>query len=118
MKIGVRRTYFNAHDFPQREWLCEPVGFVSYAAAAAGDRAVHGLLPVVTALGMVPLGMVACGNAVTIPQIARAVQPGEPYTGNERADEGAGLLLDVLSRLTTALGTDALSTGATERERR
>ncbi|HWG24662.1 NAD(P)H-dependent oxidoreductase [Actinospica sp.] len=106
---GYNAATKNALDFLHREWRGKPVGFVSYGAAAAGARAVSGLLPVVTALGMVP-----SGNAVTIPQIARAVQPGEPFTGNERADEGAGLLLDALSRLTTALGTGPVM----ERERR
>jgi NAD(P)H-dependent FMN reductase len=96
---GYNAATKNALDFLHQEWQGKPVGFVSYGAAAAGARAVHGLLPVVTALGMVP-----CGNAVTIPQIARMVRPGEAFLGNERADEGAGLLLDGLSRLTLALG--------------
>lgn len=98
---GYNAATKNALDFLHREWQGKPVGFVSYGAAAAGARAVHGLLPVVTALGMIP-----AGNAVTIPQIARLVKPGEPFTGNERADEGAGLLLDALSRLTTRLAPE------------
>lgn len=92
---GYNAATKNALDYLNREWQGKPVGFVSYGAAAAGARAVHGLLPVVTALGMLP-----SGKAVTIPQIARAVTPGGPYPGNERADEGAGALLDDLSRLT------------------
>jgi len=89
---GYNAATKNALDFLHNEWRGKPVGFVSYGAAAAGARAVHGLLPVVAALGMLP-----SGRTVTIPQIARAVRPGEAYTGNERADEGAGLLLDDLS---------------------
>jgi NAD(P)H-dependent FMN reductase len=89
---GYNAATKNALDFLHREWRGKPVGFVSYGAAAAGARAVHGLLPVVTALGMLP-----SGHTVTIPQIARLVRPGEAFTGNERADEGAVLLLDDLS---------------------
>jgi NAD(P)H-dependent FMN reductase len=100
---GYNAATKNALDFLHREWQGKPVGFVSYGAAAAGARAVHGLLPVVSALGMIP-----CGNAVTIPQIARLVRPGEPFPGNERADEGAGLLLDALGRLAAALGTETI----------
>jgi len=89
---GYNAATKNALDFLHREWRGKPVGFVSYGAAAAGARAVQGLLPVVTALGMIP-----AGHAVSIPQIARLVRPGEPFTGNERADEGAGLLLGELA---------------------
>jgi NAD(P)H-dependent FMN reductase len=95
---GYNAATKNALDFLHNEWRGKPVGFVSYGAASAGVRAIQGLLPVVTALGMLP-----SGRHVTIPQIARGVRPGEPYTGNERADEGAGLLLDDLGRLTSLL---------------
>ncbi|HEX4786934.1 MAG TPA: NAD(P)H-dependent oxidoreductase [Actinospica sp.] len=95
---GYNAATKNALDFLHGEWRSKPVGFVSYGAAAAGARAVQGLLPVVTTLGMLP-----SGHHVTIPQIARAVRPGEAYTGNERADEGADLLLDDLVRLTSLL---------------
>ncbi|HWG25586.1 NAD(P)H-dependent oxidoreductase [Actinospica sp.] len=95
---GYNAATKNALDFLHNEWRGKPVGFVSYGAAAAGARAVQGLLPVVAALGML-----SSGRAVTIPQIARAVRPGEPYTGNERADEGAALLLDELSTFTELL---------------
>jgi NAD(P)H-dependent FMN reductase len=95
---GYNAATKNALDYLNREWKGKPVGFVSYGAAAAGARAVHGLLPVVTTLGMIP-----SAHAVTIPQIARALTPGAPYPGNERADEGAAALLDDLSRLTTFL---------------
>ena len=95
---GYNAATKNALDFLHNEWRGKPVGFVSYGAAAAGARAIQGLLPVVTTLGMVP-----SGRHVTIPQIARAVRPGEAYTGNERADEGADLLLDDLIRLTSLL---------------
>jgi NAD(P)H-dependent FMN reductase len=95
---GYNAATKNALDFLHNEWRGKPVGFVSYGAAAAGARAIQGLLPVVTTLGMLP-----SGRHVTIPQIARAVPPGQAYTGNERADEGAGLLLDDLIRLTALL---------------
>jgi NAD(P)H-dependent FMN reductase len=95
---GYNAATKNALDFLRNEWRGKPVGFVSYGAAAAGARAVHGLLPVVAALGML-----ASGRTVTIPQIARLVRPGEPFTGNERADEGAGLLLDDLSGMVDLL---------------
>jgi NAD(P)H-dependent FMN reductase len=88
---GYNAATKNALDFLHTEWRGKPVGFVSYGAAAAGARAVHGLLPVVTTLGMIP-----AGTAVTIPQINRLVRPGESFAGNERADEGAALLLDEL----------------------
>jgi hypothetical protein len=69
-----------------------------YGATAAGARAAHGLLPVVTALGVI-----VSSHHLTIRQIARAVRPGETYTPDERAGQAAGSLLDDLNRLTSLL---------------
>ncbi len=48
----------NALDFLYAEWRRKPVGLVGYGMTSAGTRAVAALLPVVTALGMVPAGAV------------------------------------------------------------
>lgn len=49
----------NALDYLYDEWRRKPVGIVGYGMTSAGTRAIAALMPVVTALGMVPAGAVA-----------------------------------------------------------
>jgi NAD(P)H-dependent FMN reductase len=46
----------NALDYLYQEWQRMPVGIVGYGGMSSGTRAVHALMPVVTHLGMVPVG--------------------------------------------------------------
>jgi NAD(P)H-dependent FMN reductase len=48
----------NALDFLYEEWRRKPVGLVGYGMGSTGSRAVAALLPVVTALEMLPAGTV------------------------------------------------------------
>ncbi len=48
----------NALDFLYQEWRRKPVGLVGYGMTSTGTRAVAALLPVVTALEMLPAGTV------------------------------------------------------------
>lgn len=48
----------NALDFLLDEWRRKPVAMIGYGMTSAGTRAVAALMPVVTALGMVPAGAV------------------------------------------------------------
>jgi NAD(P)H-dependent FMN reductase len=88
----------NALDYLAREWAGKPVAFVGYGGVAAGARAVQALLPVVTALGMVPLA-----GSVHIPFVRLAFTRDEQFQAAPGLDENATGVLDELLRLTTAL---------------
>ncbi|MGY5123001.1 NADPH-dependent FMN reductase, partial [Streptomyces sp. 900105755] len=70
----------NALDYLAGEWAGKPVAFVGYGGLAAGARAVQGLLPVVTALGMLPVA-----GSVHIPHVRRS------FTTSGRFEAAAGL---------------------------
>jgi NAD(P)H-dependent FMN reductase len=93
----------NALDYLAREWDGKPVAFVGYGGVAAGARAVQALLPVVSALGMMPLG-----RSVHIPFIQRAVTRDGVLEPAARLDEDATGLLGELLQLTTALSAARL----------
>lgn len=86
----------NALDFLYLEWRRKPVGLVGYGMTSAGTRAVAALLPVVTALGMVPAG------AVQLPLRQRL--DGSGHLRLTDADDAGldGLLREILE-LTTLL---------------
>jgi NAD(P)H-dependent FMN reductase len=46
----------NALDYLHREWQRKPVGIVGYGGMSSGTRVVAALMPVVTHLGMLPVG--------------------------------------------------------------
>ncbi|PBQ33520.1 NADPH-dependent FMN reductase [Sphingobacteriaceae bacterium] len=52
---GYSAPLKNALDFLFKEWNYKPVAFVSYGGVAGGSRASEMLIPVVTALKMMPL---------------------------------------------------------------
>ncbi|MDX6348970.1 MAG: hypothetical protein QOF84_3760 [Streptomyces sp.] len=97
----------NALDYLAKEWAGKPVAFVSYGGVAAGARAVQALLPVVSALGMVPLA-----HSVNIPFIRQAVNPDGVFEPAPGLDENATGVLDELLRLTTALSAARLAAPA------
>ncbi|MEN3269024.1 NAD(P)H-dependent oxidoreductase [Pseudonocardia sp.] len=88
---GYNAATKNALDYLFREWQRKPVGFVGYGAVAAGSRSIQGLIPVVAALGMIPVT-----RSVNIPLINRMVTDGE-FVSNPRLDESAAEMLDELS---------------------
>ena len=52
---GTSGVLKNALDYLDQEWHYKAVGFVSYGGASGGTRAVELLIPVVTALRMIPV---------------------------------------------------------------
>jgi NAD(P)H-dependent FMN reductase len=88
----------NALDFLAKEWAGKPAAFVAYGGVSAGARAVTALIPVVSALKMVPLS-----HSVHIPSIRTAVTPGGTFESSAGLDADASGMLDELLRLTTAL---------------
>jgi NAD(P)H-dependent FMN reductase len=89
---GYNAATKNALDYLCKEWRRKPVGFVGYGGVAAGARSIHGLIPVVTSLGMVPVA-----RSVNVPTIQRMITPAGDFTPNPRLDQSAGELLDELS---------------------
>lgn len=90
----------NALDFLAKEWAGKPVAFVGYGGVAAGARAVHALLPVVTALGMLPLA-----GSVNIPFIRQSITPDGRFEPAPGLDENATGVIDGLHRLAVGLPT-------------
>ncbi|MFJ2826378.1 NADPH-dependent FMN reductase [Streptomyces sp. NPDC087263] len=88
----------NALDFLAKEWAGKPAAFVAYGGVSAGARAVTALIPVVSALKMVPLS-----HSVHIPSIRTAVTPGGTFESSAGLDADASSMLDELLRLTAAL---------------
>jgi NAD(P)H-dependent FMN reductase len=89
---GYNAATKNALDYLCREWQRKPVGFVGYGGVAAGSRSIQGLIPVVGALGMIPVT-----RSVNIPLINRMVTAEGEFTPNRRLDESAAEMLDELS---------------------
>ena len=94
----------NALVYLAREWAGKPVAFVAYGGVSAGARAVQALIPVVSALRMVPLS-----QAVHIPFIRTAVNAGGAFEPSPGLEESATDMLDELLRLTTALSAARLA---------
>jgi NAD(P)H-dependent FMN reductase len=97
----------NALDYLAKEWAGKPVAFVGYGGVAAGARAVQALLPVVCALGLVPLA-----SSVNIPFIRQAVNRDGVFEPAPGLDENATGVIDELLRLTTALSAARLAAPA------
>jgi NAD(P)H-dependent FMN reductase len=88
----------NALDFLAREWVAKPVAFVGYGGVAAGARAVQALIPVVTALGMVPLA-----GHVHIPFVRQSITSQGRFEPAPGLAENASGVLDELLRMTRVL---------------
>jgi NAD(P)H-dependent FMN reductase len=87
----------NALDYLAKEWQGKPVAFVGYGGVAAGARAVQALLPVVIALGMVPVA-----GAVHIPFVRLSFTADGTFEPAPGLVENATGVLDDLLRVTTA----------------
>jgi NAD(P)H-dependent FMN reductase len=97
----------NALDYLAREWSGKPVAFAGYGGVSAGARAVQALLPVVCALGMMPLP-----RSVNIPSIRQAVNREGVFEAAPGLDENATGAIDELLALTTALSAGRLAASA------
>ncbi|HEY6788580.1 MAG TPA: NAD(P)H-dependent oxidoreductase [Trebonia sp.] len=95
---GYNAATKNALDYLHEEWRNKPVGFVSYGGIAAGTRAVASLIPVVTALGMIP-----AVTSVSIPIIRRMITPEGTFTANRILEDSGTEMLDELARWTANL---------------
>lgn len=96
---GFTGVLKNALDLLDHEWRYKPVGFVGYGPAAGGQLAVQAVIPVLTALRMMPVADVV---AVPVPDRlddAGRVQPDDSMVA------AAGALLGELQRLTEAFLT-------------
>ncbi len=93
----------NALDFLYEEWRRMPVGLVGYGMTSAGTRAVAALMPVVTALAMIPAG------AVQLPLRQRVDPAGvlRPVAADDAALDG--LLGDLLELTTLLRGRQVLT---------
>ena len=98
---GLTAPLKNAIDYLHSEWLCKPVGFVSYGGAAAGTRAVQMLKQVVLALRMLP-----AYEAVAISAI------GDRLSADADRFEGDHALADAAARMLTELGCLELASRA------
>jgi NAD(P)H-dependent FMN reductase len=95
---GYNAATKNALDYLHDEWRNKPVGFVSYGAISAGTRAVAMLIPVVTALGMIP-----AVTSVCIPLIRRMITPEGAFAANRILEDSGTAMLDELARWTADL---------------
>lgn len=93
----------NALDFLAKEWAGKPVAFVAYGGVSGGARAVTALIPVVSALKMVPLS-----HSVHIPSIRTAMTAGGTFESSPGLDADASAMLDELRRLTVTLSAARL----------
>jgi NAD(P)H-dependent FMN reductase len=87
----------NALDYLYDEWRDKPVGFVGYGMTSMGLRAVEALVPVVTALKMIPIA-----EAVCVPLRAALAEDGS-LRPTPAMTPAAASLLDELHRLATLL---------------
>ncbi|HEY7225151.1 MAG TPA: GNAT family N-acetyltransferase [Micromonosporaceae bacterium] len=94
---GYPAALKNALDYLFVEWQDKPIGFVSYGMTSGGLRAVAQLVPVVTALGMVPL---RDGVVVRLREVLDDCGTLSPTAGMLDA---AQAMLDDLARLTPVL---------------
>ena len=90
---GYPATVKNAIDFLHHEWANKPVGFVSYGGVSAGTRSVQQLLPVVTAVGMLPVV-----DMVNIPFVKQFLSDNGQLVANNIMDQAADAMLDELLR--------------------
>jgi NAD(P)H-dependent FMN reductase len=87
----------NALDLLDHEWRHKPVALVAYGPTAAGQLAVQALIPVLTALRMVPIA-----DVVAAPMPARLDQAGRLHPDDTMTTTARTQLAE-LHRLTKAL---------------
>jgi len=103
----------NALDYLYDEWRDKPVGFVGYGMTSMGLRAIEALIPVVTALKMIPIA-----EAVCVPLRQALAEDGNLRT-TPSMESAAASMLDELHRIAMLLGvrSDAVEPEAWHRGR-
>ncbi|HLT94763.1 MAG TPA: NAD(P)H-dependent oxidoreductase [Membranihabitans sp.] len=91
-------TLLNAINFLHQEWSEKPVGFVSYGGVSGGTRAVESLIPVATALGMMPIP-----KAVNVPFFATYIDAEGRFMPGEIQNKAAKNMVAHLKRWARAL---------------
>ncbi len=95
---GINAPLKNAIDYLHQEWEYKPVGFVTYGGIAAGTRALQMTKQIVMAVKMVPLD-----EAVNIPFVRTTIAEDGSFTPSEPSEQAAGVMLDELVRVESAL---------------
>jgi len=93
---GYPASLKNALDFLYHEWVDKPVAIVSYGMSSGGLRAAQALMPVVTALRMIPLSDVLPVRLRDVTDADGTIRPTAAL-----ADEAKDLLTE-LARVTEA----------------
>src|SRR5271154_5683649 len=95
---GPPPSLLNAFDYVYREWNYKPAGFVSYGGVSGGLRSVQMTKQILTALKIMPIP-----EAVSIPFVAKQLDPAGAFPGGAPHDEAASKMLDELLRWAEAL---------------
>jgi NAD(P)H-dependent FMN reductase len=95
---GLAPALVNALDYLFVEWAYKPAGYVSYGGVSGGTRSVQMSKLVVTSLKIMPLP-----EAVTIPFVAKHVDPSGVFKPEGGMIRAATVMLDELHRWTEAL---------------
>ncbi|HEX7338902.1 MAG TPA: NAD(P)H-dependent oxidoreductase [Rhodanobacteraceae bacterium] len=90
----------NALNYVYKEWNYKPAGFVSYAGASGGLRAVQVAKLLVTTLRMVPVV-----EGVMVPMAWEHLDENGAFVGNELIEHAAKAMLDELAKWAPALKT-------------
>lgn len=93
---GFNAPLKNAIDFLWTEWNHKPVALVGYGGVAAGARAMEMLMPVLSAVRLVPVGQ------VPIPFVHKHIDDGM-VAPNAPMDNGARSVLAELAEMTRVL---------------
>jgi NAD(P)H-dependent FMN reductase len=89
---GYSAPLKNALDYLFQEWNYKPAGFVSYGGAVGGSRASELLIPVVTALKMMPMT-----ESVHLADFTGFIGPGDTFDPGEKREQAALNLLKALA---------------------
>lgn len=84
-------SLLNALAYLVREWEGKPVGLVSYGGLSGGLRAVQGLRPTLTALGMMPLP-----DVVALPRFTQHLDEARPEGERFAPGEGSEVAMRTL----------------------
>jgi NAD(P)H-dependent FMN reductase len=95
---GPPPSLLNALTYLYHEWHYKPAGFVSYGGISGGTRAVQIEKQTLTTLKMMPIP-----EQVTIPLVARQIDPDRGFEGSEAQQSSARAMLDELQRWAEAL---------------
>lgn len=96
---GMPPSLLNALTYLSAEWAYKPAAFVSYGGVSAGTRGVQAAKSVLTTLKVMPIP-----EAVSVPFFTSHIKDGV-FAPGETQDKAAVVMLDELTRWTTALAS-------------